>query len=144
MPSAEHILLAEDDRDYVYFIELACEDAGLSNPVQVVRNGREAIRYLKGKGPCGDRLAHPLPAVVLLDLTTGRLSSLVVLRWIRRQPELEGLPVVVLADDVSAHDARAAYKLGADSVVAKPCQFLELRKLLEAVCASWLQRSSRP
>jgi len=92
----EVILLAEDREDEVLLLRHAFAKAGLLNPLHVVPNGEEAIHYLQGEGKYANRDEYPLPALVLLDLKMPRVDGFEVLRWIRQQPGLSALRVVVL------------------------------------------------
>src|ERR1039458_6465256 len=82
--------------------------AGVPNPVQGVKDGPEAIRYLRGEGPYANRVAHPLPELVLLDLRLPGMHGFEVLQWIRRQPRLTGLTVVVVTGMEAAGDVERA------------------------------------
>ena len=84
----------------------------LANPLQIVRNGEEAVSYLDGKGVYADRLVYPLPNLLLLDLKMPRLNGFQVLEWLKTKPDLGALPVAV--------DVTRAFKLGADSYLIKP------------------------
>jgi len=116
------ILQIEDDEDDVLFFALAAETAGLRTPICVARDGQEAIDFLK---PALAKLGRksklsPLPKVVLLDLKLPRIMGLDVLRWIRQQPVLKKIPVIVLSSSTHASDVQAAIESGADSYVGKP------------------------
>jgi len=62
------ILLAEDDPNDVFFMQRALAKAGINVPLQVVKDGQEALDYLAGAGKYNDRVEFPLPSLVLLDL----------------------------------------------------------------------------
>ena len=80
------ILLAEDDENDIALFRRALANADIRNPVEIVRDGDEAIAYLKGEGKFSDRTKYPLPALMLLDLNMPRRDGFQVLDWIRRQP----------------------------------------------------------
>src|SRR5207237_10670820 len=96
MPDQAVILLVEDRGDDVLLIQRAFKRASLNNPVQVVRDGEQAISYLAGEGIFRNRAEYPLPWLILLDLKMPRVDGFEVLKWIRSQPELRRLIVVVL------------------------------------------------
>jgi CheY-like chemotaxis protein len=81
------VLLCEDDPDDVLLTQIAFEKARLANPLQIVRDGEEAIAYLEGEGRFADRTRFPLPILVLLDLKMLKLDGFHVLQWLRSQPE---------------------------------------------------------
>ena len=86
----------------------------------MVRNGQEAIDYLSGTGPYGERTEYPLPAVVLLDLNLPEVHGFEVLKWIRGQPAHNGLPVVVFTSSPREDDRQRAELLGATGFLQKP------------------------
>ena len=73
------VLLAEDDPDDVLLTQLAFERARLANPLQVVRDGEEAIAYLSGEGAFADRDRFPMPILLLLDLKMPKMDGFQVL-----------------------------------------------------------------
>ena|SRR5437899_3358273 len=114
------ILLAEDDGVDVLLTRRAFTKAGLRNPLHVVSDGVEALAYLSGEGQYADRSQHPLPVLLLLDLKMPHKNGLEVLEWIRDQPELSDLRVVVLTGSDQPQDIQDAYRLGATSYLTKP------------------------
>jgi len=138
------ILLVEDREDDVVLIRRAFKEIGLMNPVQVVRDGEEAVAYLKGDGIFSNHEEQPLPALILLDLKMPRMDGFEFLAWLRQQPELLHLPVVVLTSSEELRDVHRAYALGANSFLVKPIdfeQYIELNKILHQY---WLVHSRTP
>lgn len=82
--SVINILLAEDNEDDVVLFRMAMEKANVSAKLQHVADGADALAYLKGEDAFGDREAHPLPDLVLLDLNMPRRNGFEVLEWIRQ------------------------------------------------------------
>ncbi len=112
------ILLVEDNEDDVFFMQRAFQQAGVHNPLQVVRNGEEAIDYLSGQHDFSDRERHPLPDLVFLDLKMPGVNGFEVLRWMREQ-RLH-IPVAVLTSSPEEIDRERASQLGADCYLLKP------------------------
>jgi len=132
------VLLAEDDPDDVLLTHLAFEKARLANPLQVVRDGEEAIAYLKGDGRFKDRVRYPLPTLLLLDLNMPKVNGFQVLEWLQRHPMLSRMPVAIMtSSDHDPHVARA-YELGADSYLIKPPDAEALLALVQRLRAYWL------
>ncbi len=121
----ETFLIVEDQEDDVILLKFALLKSGLENPVQVVENGQQAIDYLSGKGAYADRKRHPIPSLVFLDLKLPLVHGFDVLQWIRHQPDLAPMVVVVLSASSVHEDITKAYRLGAHSYVVKPAN-LEL------------------
>lgn len=109
-----------------------------------VRDGEQAIMYLGGGGPYGDRARHPLPILILLDLRLPRRSGHEVLQWLREQDGLRRLPVVVLTSSLEAADIDKSYDLGANSCLHKPVTFEALADMMKAVEAYWLTMNAGP
>jgi CheY-like chemotaxis protein len=137
-------LLVEDTEDDVALIRRAFSKANVLNPLQVIRSGEEAIAYLSGVGPFMNRVEYPLPALVLLDLKMPGLDGFEVLRWIRLQPGLKGLRVVVLTSSNNMRDVNLAYQLGANSFLVKPVDFEKFVEISQALRGYWLWLDKAP
>ena len=120
MTSQLTVLHVEDDPNDVLLLQRAFRRAGLTHALQVVTDGDQAVAYLTGQGQYTDRSAHPLPSLILLDLKLPRRSGLEVLAWLRSDPEVKKLPVIVLTSSRLSEDVDRAYALGANSYMAKP------------------------
>src|SRR6266404_343392 len=144
MPDNSVILLAEDDEDHVLLIRRVFKQARLLNPLQVVRNGEEAIAYLKGVGAYANRAEYPLPAVMLLDLKMPRKNGFEVLEWVRGQPNLDSLRIIVLTTSSDMRDVNLAYRLGANSFLVKPADFSQFVSIIQALQGYWLWMNKAP
>ncbi len=132
------VLLAEDDPDDVLLTQIAFEKARLANPLMVVRDGEEAIAYLKGEGIYSDREKYPLPILLLLDLKMPKLTGFQVLEWLQTQPQLSQLPVAIMTSSDFDPDVNRAYELGANSYLVKPPDAGALLALVQRLHAYWL------
>jgi CheY-like chemotaxis protein len=144
MPEHAVILLAEDEEDYVLLIRHAFSKANIPNPLYVVWNGQEAISYLKGEGKYSNRDEYPLPDLLLLDLKMPRVNGFEVLAWIRQQPGLSSMRVLVLTSSDEIRDVNEAYRLGANSFLVKPIDFEDVTSLSRLILDFWLTRSKTP
>lgn len=138
------VLLIDDSEDDVLLACEAFERAGLSAPLYVLHTGEEAIQYLRGEGRYANRAEHPLPDLILLDLNMPRIGGLEVLRWIRQQPGIRGIPVVVLSGSQQMADVSRAYALGANSFLVKPLDFRNYIVLSTLICHYWMQTVKMP
>ena len=138
------ILLVEDDYNDVLLIQRAFRKAKIKPLVSNVYDGDEVLLYLKGKGKYADREQYPVPLLVLLDLKLPRRSGLEVLAWIRQQPELRRLLVVVLTSSQEDSDLVQAYDLGANSYLVKPINFQDFVRLVELIDAYWFKTNQVP
>ena len=136
-------LLADDDEDQICLMKNALSKAGVTNPLRVVTNGDEVIAYLSGGGPFRDRVEHPLPFVLLLDLKMPGKDGFEVLEWMRNQPNLRNLVRVILTNSNLAADADRAHKLGAHYYLTKPGSFDQLVEMARSLRA-WLRANHFP
>jgi len=138
------ILLAEDNKDHVLLIQRAFRQSGLVNPIHCVNDGEQAIAYLKGEGAYANRAEYPLPCLLLLDLKMPNKSGFEVLEWVRSQPALSRLRVVVLTTSGDMRDINRAYQLVANSFLTKPVDFRDFVQLATALKGYWLWLSQAP
>src|SRR5882757_9255212 len=123
------MLIAEDVDSEVLFLQVAFANAGVRVPLNFVKDGQDAVEYLQGSGEYGDRLVHPLPRILLLDLQMPRLGGFEVLRWVRSRPGLRRLVIVMFSTSAQARDINHAYDLGANSYLVKPLGIAKLGEL---------------
>ena len=130
-------LLVEDEQNDIELIRRAFLKAKILNPLFVVKSGEEAIAYLEGDGKFARREEFPIPALVLLDLRMPGIDGFDVLHWIRRQPRLALLRVVVLTGSQDVRDIDTAYKAGANSFLVKPTDFDRFVEVSQALGGYW-------
>jgi CheY-like chemotaxis protein len=132
------ILHVEDNPDDVMLMNLAFSRAGIAAKLHVVNDGDEAIAALESAASGG------APVCVLLDVKLPRVSGLEVLAWIRNQPRLKRLPVILLTSSSQTSDINRAYDLGANSFLVKPPDLDSLTQLVKTVAHYWVQTNVRP
>jgi len=137
------VLLVDDSRDDAFFVRKALEKAGMGTSCQVVEDGEEAIRYLRGEGVYADRQAYPFPTVILSDLKMPRMSGFELLRWVREHPECSVIPTILFSSSTVASDVKEAYLLGANAYMVKPASPEEFEDLMRITCQYW-KRCERP
>ena len=131
--------MAEDDPTDAYFFERAFKRAGIPVTLHFVRDGQEALDYLQGAGLFADRSRYPVPQLVLLDLQMPRLNGFEVLEWVRKQPDLHGLLIVIFSSSTEPRDINRAYGLGANSYLVKPHSMAELTALVGRFKKYWME-----
>lgn len=114
------ILLVEDDDDDVFFLRRALKHGHLDLPIHIASDGQQALDYLSGADPYGNRNEFPLPSVVLLDLKLPYVTGFQVLSWIREQSRLKDMPVFILTSSPEERDRQKAVELGAKGYFVKP------------------------
>lgn len=137
-------MLVEDNEDEIVLLLRALKIAGVTAPLVVVRDGVEAIEYLSRQGVYHDATQHPMPQFIVLDLKMPRLSGFGVLSWLRDQPGLRRLPVVVLTSSNEDRDVASAYDMGANSYLLKPNALGDLQHLARLLQQYWLDSNVRP
>jgi CheY-like chemotaxis protein len=143
MNEGQTILVVDDCEDDLLLMQDAFKRANCSHPLQEVRNGEEAIAYLKGEGPYSDRTRFPLPIVMLLDLNMPKKNGYDVLTWVRAQPDLKRLAVYILTASLRIEDVERAFYLGASSYLAKPGSLETLATMMRSLC-DWIQMNHFP
>ena len=124
------ILLVEDNPADVELTLRALKRHNLTNQVQVVSDGAQALDYLFGSGAFAGQ-KHPVPPkVVFLDLKLPKVDGREVLRRLKADEKTRMIPVVVLTSSKEESDIVESYKLGVNSYVVKP---LDFDKFVEAV-----------
>ncbi len=144
MPDTGTLLLVEDRDDDIELIRKGLRRGKVKNPIQVVRDGEDAIAYLSGEGKFANRDEFPLPALVLLDLKLPKVDGFEVLRWVRNQTGLKGLRVIVLTSSQEIRDVNKAYDLGANSFLVKPLDFEQFMATGELIREYWLKTAREP
>jgi len=125
------ILLVEDNPDDVELTLRAFEKSNISNQIAVANDGVAALKYLFDE-------SIPLPTVVLLDLNLPKIGGIEVLRKIRSAPRTNLLPVVILTSSQEDKDIIESYRLGANSYIRKPVDFIQFVLAAQQLGLYWL------
>lgn len=144
LANAVSILIADDDTQDTLLVRMAAQRASLCFRLASVTDGEEAIDYLMGRSRYADRQAHPFPSMMLLDLKMPRLSGFDVLDYVRRQPGLRQLPIVIFSSSDDPKDIQRAYEAGANSYLCKPHSSEDLLALLKALEEYWCKFNHFP
>lgn len=139
-----YILLVEDNPDDVKLTLRAMAKNNLSNQIEVVRDGIEALDFLFATGAHAGRDATHLPIVMFLDLKLPKLDGLGVLRRIRADRRTALLPVVILTSSREEQDIVASYQLGANSYVRKPVDFDQFVEAARQLSLYWMVVNEPP
>jgi CheY-like chemotaxis protein len=143
MNENQTILLVDDSENDLWLMRAAFKKAEFNSPLREVRNGEEAIAYLKGDGPYGNRSEFPLPTVMLLDLNMPMKNGFDVLTWVRTQTGLKRLSIVVLTASLRAEDIERAFDLGANSFLLKPSNLETLAAMIRCL-RDWIRINHFP
>ena len=143
MPS-QPILLVEDNPQDEMLILRALRKAHLANPIEVARDGQQALDYLFNQADWHRPEGRSLPVVVLLDIGLPKLSGLEVLARIRANQRTVLLPVVILTSSDEERDRLQCYRGGANSFVRKPLDYNEFAETVTRLGIYWLAVNQPP
>ncbi|MBN1146274.1 MAG: response regulator [Anaerolineales bacterium] len=126
------ILLIEDNPMDVDLTLRAFAKRKLANPIEVARDGEEALAYLlrweAGEG---------LPVVILLDINLPKVNGLEVLHQIKSHPVSQKVPVIILTTSAEDRDIQIAYEKGANSYIVKPVDFAKFVEVASQIDLYW-------
>lgn len=108
------VLLVEDNDDDLFFFRRLIAKAGVSPSLAVATDGQQAVEHLKRSLAGGE-----VPRLMFLDLKLPLRGGFEVLQWVRTQPALAGMAVVVLSSSAEVRDIEQAYALGAQAYLVK-------------------------
>ncbi len=129
------VLYVDDDVDDLLIFRAAARIAAVAFDVRTAEGSEEGLRYLAGRGPYGDRLRYPLPAVLLLDVKMAGPDGFDVLDRVRAMPELAGIPVILFTSAALPAEANRARAHGAVACLCKPVELAQTAALLRALAA---------
>jgi two-component system response regulator len=132
------ILLVEDDPQDVELTLRAFRNENVTNRIEVVRDGEEALDYLFRRGNYSSRMADNPPALVLLDLKLPKVDGLQVIRQVKGSEECGSIPLVVLTSSGEPRDVIESYRLGVNSYIQKPVDTREFRQAIKTLALYWL------
>ena len=132
------VLVVEDEPDHAALIQAAFAYRDFPCIVHVTGSAEEAIDYLLGRWPFDNRIRHPYPDVLILDLGLPGMDGIGFLRWLNTRPEpWAQVPVVVFTSNTDRAVAVQAFALGAREVKVKPMDFTQLVVSVDAVLQRW-------
>jgi two-component system, chemotaxis family, response regulator Rcp1 len=129
------ILLVEDSPADVDLTREALEDAKVSNNLNVVDDGEQALAYLRREGPYAEQ---PRTDLILLDLNLPRKDGREVLAEIKDDPDLRRIPVVILTTSEAEQDILRSYDLHANCYVTKPVDLERFITVVRSIEDFWL------
>lgn len=144
LKKSKYILLVEDNKDDEDLTVRALRKGNISNDIQIVRDGAEALDYLFAQGAYAGRDITQRPQVVLLDLKLPKINGLEVLKKIRETEATKSLPVVILTSSREEKDLLTGYKLGANSYICKPVDMNQFTTAIQQLGLYWLVLNETP
>ncbi|HYQ87431.1 MAG TPA: response regulator [Bacteroidota bacterium] len=132
------IMLVEDNADDEALTVRALKKNNISNAIVVVRDGAQALEYLFATGTYAGRDMNEMPQLILLDLKLPKVDGLEVLRRLRADDRTRLLPVVILTSSKEEGDLIEGYRLGANSYIRKPVDFVQFTDAVNQLKLYWL------
>lgn len=115
------IFMAEDNPADIYMLDLALKESGIAFQLEVAYTGKEALAFLDREKAAGD----PKLDLILLDLNLPQHDGTDILRFVRQEPRLSSVPIVLFTSSDSPKDRLNAMREGADRFIRKPSQLRE-------------------
>ena len=120
-PPTKSVLLVDNDFGFLILaMDAIRATTSVAIAFQIALDGAEAINYLRGEVEYTDRARYPLPDLVLSQMNLTGMSGLDLLAWIKRQPQFQDLPVILMYSEQDAVSANEAQQLGANLILSKP------------------------
>ncbi len=135
------ILLVEDNPGDADLVREALRDNKVCNELHVMKDGVEALAFLRRQGP---HAQAPRPDLILLDLNLPRKDGREVLEEIKADPDLKRIPVVVLTTSKQEQDILSAYNLNANCYVTKPMDLDQFLHVVRSIDTFWFSIVSLP
>ena len=137
------ILLVEDNVNDIELTLIALEKTRLANPVVSIRDGAEALDYLRREGQWSTRTDEN-PAVILLDKKLPKIDGHEVLKSVRADDRLKRIPVVMLTSSREEKDLLRSYDLGVNAYVVKPVEFDDFMAAISDLGMFWAVLNEPP
>lgn len=131
---AIHILLVEDNEGDVLLTTEAIEAGNIANKISVVNDGEQAIDFLDLRI---DNLAHKLPHLIILDVNLPKKNGHEVLAYIKTNPDLKHIPVIMLTTSSSRDDISSSYENNANCFITKPVEVEDFMKAVGQIEHFW-------
>jgi CheY-like chemotaxis protein len=138
------VMLIEDNADHAELIIRTLEEHQIANQVRHFFDGQAALDYLFQRGEFADPDSSPRPQIILLDLRLPLMDGIDILKTIKRDETLKGIPVVILTTSEAEKDVTRAYYHHANSYLVKPVGFEEFKELMDNLGFYWLSWNTNP
>lgn len=135
------ILLVEDNEGDILLTLEAFKEMKVKNNVAVVKDGAEAIEFLKKQGESADKT---MPHLILLDINMPKLNGIEVLDFIKKNEKFRKIPVVMLTTSSSEADISECYDKSANCFITKPLDFEKFIDVIESIESFWFTTAQLP
>jgi CheY-like chemotaxis protein len=136
-----HILLIEDNMGDVLLTKEALKELPDKHQLHVVKDGEEALSYLRGEG---DFINRADPDIIFLDLNLPRKDGREVLAEIKNDEQFRRIPVMVLTTSEARVDIDICYNLHANCFITKPVDINEYIDVIKGIDDFWFKIAKLP
>lgn len=138
------ILIIEDNQDDIELTKIAFKKGKISNQIETLKDGQEAMDYLKEISTFKGPLLGKIPGLILLDINLPKVSGIEVLKFIKSTDKIKRIPVVILTTSKRDEDVVASYELGVNSYIQKPVAFSKFLDTIQNVQLYWALTNTPP
>jgi two-component system response regulator len=138
------ILLVEDNPADAELALHALRKSKIANTIKHVQDGAEALDFMFGRGDHAHHPSDPKPSLILLDLKLPKVDGLQVLQELKSHPKTKAIPVILLTSSQEEHDMVTGYRLGVNSYIQKPVNFVEFQDVVHKLGFYWLVVNRKP
>jgi len=139
--SVIQILLVEDNEGDILLTLEAFKEIKAKNNIAVVKDGEEAIEFLKKEGQYTESI---MPQLILLDINMPKVNGIEVLDFIKKDERLKKIPVIMLTTSSSESDIAACYEKSANCFITKPLDFGKFLNVIESIETFWFTIAQLP
>ncbi len=132
-----NILLVEDNPDDILITQKALKQAKVINKLWIVRDGQEALDFLRHKGQYQNTDTSPRPGLILLDINLPKINGLELLKRIKEDADLRRIPTVMLTVSRRDEDIVRGYDHGCNSFIQKPVEFEKFVEAVKQISLYW-------
>lgn len=143
-PNAVEIILIEDNPHDAELVLRALKKHGLTNKLQLLQDGAEALDFIFATGAYADRDINHRPKLILLDLKLPKVDGLEILRRLKGDARTRSIPVVVMTSSQEEKDIVESYSLGVNSYIVKPVDFDKFVQSVSDLGLYWLLLNKVP
>lgn len=143
MSNSQTVLFVDDSENDILLLRRAFKKGEFPFAQREVHNGEEAIAYLSGNGVYSDRDKYPPPSLVLLDLNMPMKNGFDVLEWVRAQPGLRKVAIMILTASLRQEDVARSFELGASAYLVKPSNLQALTDMVRSL-NTWIKLNHFP
>ena len=135
MESKIRLVIADDDEDDCYLLELALRSSNQNIEITTVPDAVQLFQFLESATP---------PSVLILDLNLPLIDGFEVLKRLKSDDRLSTMAVIVITTSGVEADVKRAYQLGANAFITKPDVYSDLQKIIDSFSLFWFQAARLP